>query len=126
MRQLQYPIFVTVAEAMSLLRLGRTSVYAMIKSGELTVAKFGRGTRITFSSVLECAMLSLEKGNSVGIDSAMTQPSKCEIAEQLVLGLCHTHDDIEVSIRESQNCSDSPSSSAIRRRSSEKKSAGEI
>jgi excisionase family DNA binding protein len=37
----------TIKDVCRVLRLGRTSVYELIKSGELEAIKFGRATRIT-------------------------------------------------------------------------------
>ncbi|MXO92154.1 helix-turn-helix domain-containing protein [Erythrobacter arachoides] len=63
---MQYPIFVTVTEAAQLLSCGKTTIYAMISEKKLRVAKFNRSTRITFSSVIECALEGLAAGSGHG------------------------------------------------------------
>lgn len=44
-------VFLSVSEFCSSVGVGRTTAYALIKSGALEVAKFGRRTLITKSSI---------------------------------------------------------------------------
>lgn len=92
---MQYPMFVTVAEACRLLSLGRTSIFARINDGSLTVAKMGRGTRITLSSVIRYSMACLDKRNQVAnSDSSPARHSDVTlstIADELCSRLCNNH-----------------------------------
>lgn len=52
MKDQDYSRLVTVKEAMAMLRVGRTKLYELVNSGELTVVKFGRrSTRIKTESI---------------------------------------------------------------------------
>lgn len=45
------PLVLSVSEACSALRIGKTTLYTLINSNKLTAVKIGRGTRITSASV---------------------------------------------------------------------------
>lgn len=47
-----FPLLLKVSEASRLLRVGRTTVYKLIREGGLSARKIGRSIRITSDSVL--------------------------------------------------------------------------
>jgi excisionase family DNA binding protein len=53
--------FVTVAQAAEYLNLSRATVYALMDSGELAYAKFGRSRRIPRRALMDYAGRSLVK-----------------------------------------------------------------
>jgi excisionase family DNA binding protein len=92
---MQYPTFLTIFEAKEVLRIGRTSLYARINDGSLQTAKMGRGTRITFSSVIEYAMRCLREGNGPAehpeVFSNVDEVQSWTMAEHLARRLCYIH-----------------------------------
>ena len=55
--------FMTVEEVGAFLRLGRSSVYKLMDSGEISHAKFGTARRIPRRSVIEFAAQRLRGGS---------------------------------------------------------------
>lgn len=127
---MQYPIFVSVAEAAKLLRLGKTSIFARIQDGSLKAAKMQRCTRITFSSVIEYALRSLQQGNGAGTLSEIfgngAEVKSWMVADMFAGQLCNTHSEpTEVlGIRASTN--QSPASNTLKNGSPEKNFGGEL
>ena len=91
---MQYPILLTVAETRRITGLGKTAIYQRIKSGELKVGKFGRGTRITLASVIQLVLNALRNGNGLGnlseIFGDAEDVESCFVAEALVGCLYNT------------------------------------
>jgi excisionase family DNA binding protein len=58
-RELVADGLVTIPEAEVLLRLGRTSIYRLMASGDLTFVKIGRSRRVPRRAVIELARRSL-------------------------------------------------------------------
>lgn len=130
MQQLEYPIFVTVDEAAGLLRRGRTSIFASIKNGDLKIAKFGRSTRITFSSVIAYAQRCLKDGDQSGVLAQILGGSAVHdvslVAEHLVRQLCNTHrENTEVTGKRAKRA-ESPDIGSHEARSPEKNFGGEF
>lgn len=45
------PLVLTIPETCAALRLGRSKVYQLIKSGDFDAVKFGKATRLSIASV---------------------------------------------------------------------------
>ncbi len=108
---MQYPIFLSPAEAAEVLRIGKTSLYARIKDGSLKTAKMGRSTRITFSSVIEYALRCLREGNGAAefpedFRGENGVPSWA-MAEHLARQLCNTHSSLEDDLVDHPSATDS-------------------
>lgn len=61
-------LFYSVAETVSTLGLGRTSVYGLIKSGQLRVVKIGRRTLVSASSLREITGEPSTADRSAGLE----------------------------------------------------------
>ena len=51
--------FATIREAADFLRLGRSTVYAMVRSGRLTSTRFGRAVRVPRAALVALAEVAM-------------------------------------------------------------------
>lgn len=127
---MQYPIFVSVAEASRLLCLGKTSIFARISDGSLRAAKMGRSTRITFSSVIAYAVSCLNERDDAGahcdIFRGRDDISSWTIAEHFARHLCNTHSEPNEDFGDITNKARSPEFHANEAGSPQKNLAGEF
>jgi excisionase family DNA binding protein len=59
----QLPMLFTVEEVAEILRIGRSSVFVMIKRGELKSVKIGRNRRVPLESIHALVNAELSKAN---------------------------------------------------------------
>lgn len=95
MHNAQYPIFITIPETQKILGIGRTTVYKLIKLGQLEKVTLGRCSRVTFSSVIHFSFRAIQDARSGGA-TKINFPNDLElepaiIADQFADFLCHTH-----------------------------------
>jgi len=110
---MEYPIFLTRSEACKVLRIGNTSLHARINDGSLQTAKMGRGTRITFASVIAYTIRCLQEGNGTTSQAEILESAdevqSWLLAEHLARQLCHTHSEPADDPAEDSHTADSKS-----------------
>ena len=127
---MQYPIFITVAQATKLLAVGKTTIYRLILSKKLRAAKINSGTRITFASVIEYALEELAAVSGVAELSEILVGESAALAsmmaERYATQLCYIHQGPTVIQTEEEYYPEPTRLIDLDPRSSTKNSAGEF